>query len=495
MSRSAPISLSTLGVVTTAHALASLTITGVCADSRQVQPGDLFFARSGGQHRGVDYIRQAAERGAVAAVLDQRDEALLADVDCPIPVVSVAELSQQMGKLAAQFYGHPSRQLTVIGITGTNGKTSCAHYMAQALNQLGRKTAVIGTVGNGFAGALEPASHTTPDAISLQALLARLLAQGATAVVMEVSSHAIAQQRIAGVAFRVVAMTNLSRDHLDYHGTLAAYANTKAQLFYHTPAAARVLNLDDPTSAALYTQLHSAGLPAIGCSLQQAADLSAEQFQLSAQGLQMTLRWQDQPIQINSGVIGAFNGANLLLCAAMLLALDYPPARVGRALSDVQPVPGRMQVLHRPAQPLVVVDYAHTPDALEKALLAAKAHCRGDLWLIFGCGGDRDTGKRAQMGAVAERLSDQIILTSDNPRSEAPEAIIQMIRQGVTHPEQVGIQPDRQQAIVHALQHARSDDLVLIAGKGHEDYQEIKGVKYPFSDQQTVNDYWQGVMS
>jgi len=469
--------------------VAALRVSGLSLDSRSSRPGDLFFARSGVSHRGADFIAQAFDNGAVAALVDAAE--LSADDVAAFarPVLRVTGLDAAIGALASRFYGEPSRAMRVIGITGTNGKTSCAHYLAQALNRCGLRTALIGTVGNGFPGRLRAATHTTPDAIRLHAELARLRSEGAQAVVMEVSSHALDQQRVAGVRFAAVGYTNLSHDHLDYHGDMVRYAAAKARLFLDYAAPIQVLNADDSACAELLARPCPAGGERIGFSLSAGrAPVFADQLTLQPQGLMFELHTPWGEVLVTAPLLGRFNVANLLLVATLLGSLGYELGNIASALAALQPVSGRMERLAHDGAPTVIVDYAHTPDALEKALQAAREHLgqHSRLWVLFGCGGDRDRAKRPLMGRIATTLADEVVLTSDNPRTEDPQAIIAMIRAGIDEAQPVLIEPDRARAIADAIARADSQDIILLAGKGHETYQEIEGVRHPFSDQAQV---------
>jgi UDP-N-acetylmuramoyl-L-alanyl-D-glutamate--2,6-diaminopimelate ligase len=471
------------------QSLAALRVSGLCLDSRCVRPGDLFFARSGVTHRGADFIAQAFARGAVAALVDATEMSAEDAAAFAQPVIRVGALDGVIGRVASRFYGEPSRAMRVIGITGTNGKTSCAHYLAQALNSCGLRTALIGTVGNGFPGQLREATHTTPDAIRLHAELARLRAEGAQAVVMEVSSHALDQQRVAGVRFAAVGYTNLSHDHLDYHGDMASYAAAKARLFDDYGAPIQVLNADDAECARLLARPCPAGGERIGFSLTPgAAPVCADQLSLQPQGLMFELHTPWGEVLVTASLLGRFNVANLLLVSAVLGGLGYELGNIASALAALKPVSGRMECLAHEGAPTVIVDYAHTPDALEKALQAAREHLgqQARLWALFGCGGDRDRAKRPLMGKIAAQLADEVVLTSDNPRTEDPHAIISMIEQGVPAGQSVQVEPDRARAIAQVVRQAQRDDIILLAGKGHETYQEIHGVRHPFSDQAHV---------
>lgn len=457
----------------------ALEVTGITQDSRNVSPGDLFCARAGGRFKGSDFIPAAIAAGAAAVLVDSTEMPL--PESGAVPVLAVDNLALRLGEIAARFYGYPSQSMAMVGITGTNGKTSCSHFVAQALNRSGKKTAVIGTIGNGFPDQLSSATHTTPDAITLQRMLAEFRDQGAVAVVMEVSSHAIEQQRIGGIGFDVVAFTNLSRDHLDYHGTMEAYGEAKAKLFTEYGAHHAVICADDPFGQQLIARLQGGACELTSFGL-QTGDVSADAVVLDTSGISATLNTPWGVLPITTRVVGRFNLWNLMLTASVLGVMGFDGTALGAQLEALEPVPGRMQCLGGYGAPLVVVDYAHTPDALEKALIATREHTRGELICVFGCGGDRDQGKRAQMGRVASEHSDRIVVTSDNPRSEAPDAIIDMIFAGIAAEKSCTREPDRTQAIKAALALAGADDAVLIAGKGHENYQEIQGRRLPFDD-------------
>ncbi|MBA4502461.1 UDP-N-acetylmuramoyl-L-alanyl-D-glutamate--2,6-diaminopimelate ligase [Marinobacterium marinum] len=466
----------------------SVQVSGLALDSRKVGSGYLFFARNGVACRGVDFIADALQRGAVAVVVEQGE---LSEEECarlPVPVLGVDDLDAVVGQVASRFYDHPSRELKVIGITGTNGKTSCSNYLAQALEYLGHRTAVIGTLGNGFLDNLQPATHTTPDAIALQGLLAELKRAGAEYVVMEVSSHALDQQRVAGMQFAAAGFTNLTRDHLDYHGDMAQYGDAKARLFVDYTPALQVINLDDVFGRTLWQRLCPEEARVLGFALSEpGADLGVEELEFTAEGCRFVLSAGQERHRVATALMGSFNVSNLLLCAGLLQLLTCTPAQVAAALESVQPVAGRMQTLPLVSgKPAVVVDFAHTSDALAQTLQALRLHRsgRGRLVCVFGCGGDRDVGKRPDMGRIASTLADQVIVTSDNPRSESPEAIIADILAGVVPEVDMHVEADRAAAIRWAIEQASADDLVLIAGKGHERWQEVNGVKEPFDDSQ-----------
>ncbi|MBI5330847.1 MAG: UDP-N-acetylmuramoyl-L-alanyl-D-glutamate--2,6-diaminopimelate ligase [Betaproteobacteria bacterium] len=451
------------------------TAQGMSADSRRIQPGDVFLAYPGDAHDGRAHIAAALHAGAAAVAWEP--EGHVWDSAWRAPHLPVADLKHRAAALAAEWYGHPSQALWMTGITGTNGKTSVSHWLAQAFTALGRKTAALGTLGNGFPGEMSAATHTTPDAVSLQALLAHYRAAGAAGAAMEVSSHGLDQGRAAGVAFDVAVLTNLSRDHLDYHGSMEAYAAAKARLFHWPDLKAAVLNADDEFGATLIRQVQ--GPRVIGYGLHN-GDLRAT-MQADRLGLRLEIHspWGDGLLA--SPLLGEFNAYNLLAALGALLAADVPMADAIAALEQVRAVAGRMQRVEGfDRAPAVIVDFAHTPDALDKVLAALKPLTEGRLICVFGCGGGRDAGKRPLMGAAVAAQADLAIVTSDNPRQEDPARIVQAILAGMPAGQSVIL--DRREAIRSAILGAGAQDIVVLAGKGHEDYQEIQGVKRPFSD-------------
>jgi UDP-N-acetylmuramoyl-L-alanyl-D-glutamate--2,6-diaminopimelate ligase len=398
-------------------------------------------------------------------------------------VLWIENLREHVGEIAARFFDRPSGALHVIGVTGTNGKTSIVQLLASALQTLGARAATIGTLGAGLVGAIQPGERTTPDAVSVQALLAQFRDAAATHLAMEVSSHALEQGRVNAIEFEVAVFTNLTRDHLDYHGTMENYGAAKRKLFAWPDLRAAVINVDDAFGRELMAQLpnHVQGLP----YAVDAADASirAREVRSSGAGLRFQLSTPWGGGEVASPLLGRFNVYNLLAVAGCLGTLGYTFAQIQEALAGLQSVAGRMNRLSGGAgAPLVVIDYAHTPDALEQALSSLRAHCAGRLICVFGCGGERDQGKRPQMGAIAERLADRVIVTDDNPRGEDGDVIVAQIVAGLTHRERADVQRDRAEAIALALREARGGDVVLIAGKGHEPYQEIGGKKFPFDD-------------
>jgi UDP-N-acetylmuramoyl-L-alanyl-D-glutamate--2,6-diaminopimelate ligase len=452
-------------------------IERLSSDSRRCAPGVAFFAYRGEKADGRRHIGDALRRGA-SAVVWEKDASFSWQEAWRVPNAGVEALKQRASELAATFYGRPSERLWTCGVTGTNGKTSCSQWLAALLGRSGTKAGVIGTLGSGYPGRLGDAGNTTPDALELQERLAHFLRDGAGAVAMEVSSHGLAQGRADGVRFACALFTNLSHDHLDYHGSMQAYAAAKARLFEMPGLGAAVLNLDDPLGRELAVRTRRRGVKTIGYAL-DAEPTGVDEY-LRLRGDTLESSWGRSPLVVNA--VGRFNLANALGVLGCLLANGLPFADAVALLAELPSVPGRMQKVAE--HPLVVVDYAHTPDALEKVLGALRpvAQARGGrLVAVFGAGGDRDPTKRRPMGEVAARLADRVVLTSDNPRGEDPDAIIAAIAAGV--PRGRAIEPDRGRAIAAAIGAAADADVVLIAGKGHEDYQEVRGARLPFSDE------------
>lgn len=466
----------------------NMKFSAITADSRKIQPGALFLAYPGVHSDGRHYIAQAIQAGAAAVAWESKDFAW--NPDWQVANIGVSGLKDQVSETAAEYYGQPSRKLSMIGVTGTNGKTSVSQWIAQALTVVGQKTAVIGTIGNGFVDAQNAASNTTPDAILLQGMLAEFAIQGAKAVAMEVSSHGLHQGRVNSVQFDVAVLTNLSRDHLDYHETMEEYAAAKELLFAWQDLGASVINADDEFGQRIAGKLKAQGKSLLTYGVNR-GDVCTTNLQLHQHGLSMKVSTPQGDAVVNAPVLGRFNAYNVLAVLATLLALKVSLQEAVAAIAKIKPVPGRMQQFGGEDKPLVVVDYAHTPDALEKVLATLREQAQGKLICVFGCGGDRDAGKRPLMGAVAAKLADSVFVTSDNPRSEDPASIIEQVVSGMRKAYRV--EPDRAKAISQAVLSARSGDIVLVAGKGHEDYQEIAGVKTPFSDaavaQAALNDY------
>ena len=452
-------------------------IERLTSDSRRCAPGTAFFAYPGEKADGRAHIPEALARGTSAVLWESGDRFSWRD-EWRVPNVGVARLKQRSGELAATFYGRPSEKLWTCGVTGTNGKTSCSQWLAALLEASGTRAGVIGTLGSGYPGRLAGGANTTPDALELQERLAAFAREGARAVAMEVSSHGLVQGRVSAVRFACALFTNLSHDHLDYHGSMQAYAEAKSRLFEMPGLEAAVLNMDDPLGRELARRSQARGVRTIGYSLQGAAQGAAEFVR--AQGEAIDSSWGRAPLQVNA--VGRFNVANALGVLGCLVAKGVPFAEAAPLLERLPSVPGRMQKVAE--RPLVVIDYAHTPDALEKVLAALRPVARtrhGRLVAVFGAGGDRDPSKRPLMGEVAGRLADRVVLTSDNPRSEDPEAIIAAIAAGMKGERQT--EPDRARAITAAIGSADEQDVILLAGKGHETYQEVRGARLSFSDE------------
>lgn len=453
------------------------------ADSRLVKAGSVFVAYKGEATDGREFIPQAIENGAGAVIWEQADFSWRDEWQ--VPNQAILDLKQQIGQIASEFYGQPSQHLWMIGVTGTNGKTTCTHWLAQAFSALNKKAAVVGTLGNGILSAgLTETKNTTPDSILLHQMLADYLGQQASVVAMEVSSHGLDQGRVNGVSFDIAVFTNLTRDHLDYHGDMQAYAAAKKKLFAWDGLKVAVLNRDDAFGLEVAQELKAQGKRVMTYGLEKAiandADISVKSLELTEQGMRLEVQTPFGDAVISAGVVGRFNAYNLLAVLATLLASNISLNDAVKALSTLKPVAGRMQQYGGGELPLVVIDYAHTPDALEQVLKSLRAQTKGQLVCVFGCGGDRDSGKRPLMGKVASELADKVIVTSDNPRSELPAEIIKAVMSGVKQ-NAISIE-NRADAIARAIENAQAGDVILLAGKGHENYQEIAGVKYPFSD-------------
>ena len=466
------------------------------ADSRRVAPGDVFVALAGASTHGLHHAGDVLARGASVVLFEPplpaefapSGSAALSAITLA-RAIAVPGLRGALGTLADRVAGAPSQSLRVVGVTGTNGKTSTVQLVAQALERLGTPAGSIGTLGAGRVGRLVEGERTTPDVLSVHALLARLRDEGARAVAMEVSSHALDQGRVDGVRFDVAVFANLTRDHLDYHGTMAAYGAAKAKLFAWPTLAAAVINVDDgfgrglaATLPALPGTLPGGGLWTVSAAGDAGARLRAEALALGPDGLRFVLVEGDRRAPVASPLLGRFNADNLIAVAGTLRALGLGFDAVAAVLPALEPVHGRMTRLGGGTRPLVVVDYAHTPDALAQALVSLRGHVHGALVCVFGCGGERDRGKRPQMAAVAEAGADRVVVTDDNPRGEDGDAIVADIVAGFRAPARHTVVRDRRQAIRGAVAAARAGDVVLLAGKGHEPCQEIKGVKHPFDD-------------
>ena len=464
-------------------------LADLTADSRAVKLGSIFVAYPGSVQDGRAYIAEAVARGASAVIWEK--SGFRWQEAWEVPNLGIENLRGRISEIAGHVYGNPSDSLWMAGVTGTNGKTSVSQWIAAALDRTGRRSAVIGTLGNGLVGERAEAKNTTPDPIVLQRLLADYLRRGARHVAMEVSSHGLDQGRVAGIKYDAAVFTNLTRDHLDYHGSMEAYGEAKARLLEARGVKHRIVNVDDEFGRKLakrFTGVVTYGTEAAGGRRQAAGKPSflASKIALSDAGVQFHLDSDWGRGEVRAGVLGAFNVSNLLAVMATLTAAGLSFDEAVAAVAALEPVPGRLEKVGGGALPLVVVDYAHTPDALEKALEALRPAVAAGRRLIcvFGCGGDRDPGKRPLMAAAAARLADHVIVTSDNPRSEAPAAIIAQVMAGIGGAAEAI--EDRQVAIFAAVHQAKAGDVVLLAGKGHEAYQEIAGVRHPFDDREVA---------
>ena len=464
-----------------AQAPSSVLIRELALDSRKVRPGDLFLAVDGTQQDGRDYIGDAIARGAAAVVYEANQALPMHDSEALL--LPVLGLKAQLSEIAGRFYGEPSRGLRVVAVTGTNGKTSVTQLLAQASDLLDQPCGLIGTLGSGFYGSLTRGYYTTPSALAAQAILADLKNAGAKVVAMEVSSHGLAQHRIDAVKVAVAVLTNLSRDHLDYHGSMQDYADAKARLFSWPELRTRVLNLDDAFGREMAAQAPSAGL--ITYSLDDSsASIYCRNTRFSHSGIQAEVVTAHGEGNLSSSLIGRFNLSNLLATIGALLGLGHSLKQVLAVVAKLQGPAGRMQVLGGQERPLVVVDYAHTPDALEQVLSALRPHVgsAGRLLCLFGCGGERDPGKRPLMAEVVERLADGAVVTDDNPRGEDAASIRVEVLSGFSSSTEVLEVDGRGAAIAQIIAQASCGDVIVLAGKGHEDYQEINQQRHHFSD-------------
>jgi UDP-N-acetylmuramoyl-L-alanyl-D-glutamate--2,6-diaminopimelate ligase len=468
-----------------------VSLTDLTLDSRQVRPGGAFLACRGERHHGLDFAQDVARRGAAAIVWEPDGIHRPPHMDSSIVLAEVPYLSRRASLIADRFFGSPSRQLDVIGVTGTNGKTTCAWLLAQALTACELPAAYMGTLGAAFAGTLVAGEMTTPDAVTVQRQLAEFTDRGARKSALEVSSHGLAQGRVDAVRFDAAVFTNLTRDHLDFHGDMESYGAAKASLFEREDVRLRVFNVDDPFGAQLAAR--PAFADCIACSARPVDApaggryVHARDIRFDAAGTRFQLSSSYGTAEIASGLLGEFNVDNMLAVLAVLLGSGVQLQQAVQAMRNLRAPSGRLELFSRPGAPLVVVDYAHTPDALDKALQVLRRHCSGRLIVVFGCGGDRDRGKRPLMGAVAARLADGVILTDDNPRSESGDAIVKDILAGTARAATpVRVVRDRREAILDAIAGAGAADVVLVAGKGHESVQIVGSEHRPFSDQDVV---------
>lgn len=480
----------------------NIEFQGLAIDSRKVRAGDVFLAYRGYASDGREYIQAAIDKGAVAVIAEKSQQwKEFTVINGNTPVYIYPELRKKAGVLAAKFFGNPSASMKVIGVTGTNGKTTCSHILAEALALLNKKCGIIGTLGNGFFGQLQTATHTTPDPLSLQKTVKDLKEAGAEFLAIEISSHALDQGRVNGMNFDTAVLTNITHDHLDYHGTLEHYAETKKKLFHWEALRHAVLNLDDDFGQqwlASVGGIKESVLHCVGYSRKAnhrqfkttAVDkLIASNIVSNEAGISFDFNspWGRGHVS-NKMMFGEFNISNLLAVSCVLFSAGFKLKEIEYAMSNVHGVPGRMEKIHTPGKPTVVIDFAHTPDALENVLRALKAQKKGQLVCVFGCGGDRDKEKRPAMGRIASQLADKVIVTSDNPRTEAKESIFQGILSGISDARRVSVIENRAEAIAHAIELSREGDVVLVAGKGAESYQEIDGKKLPYSDIEVIRE-------
>jgi len=475
---------------------ANILVRNLCLDTRQLKTGDAFIALAGIKVDGRNFIAKAIELGSAAILVEADKNWQGIDWLGAVPVIAIDNLPSRVSEIAGHFFGDPSKKIPLIGITGTNGKTTCSLLAAQLLARLQKKSAVVGTIGYGLLdtsviaplaqqiGLLTSTGLTTPDPITLQRILSELVNGGAASIAIEVSSHSLQQKRVAGLQFTSAIFTNLTQDHLDYHGDLHSYGNAKAQLLQMPQLKTAIINLDDDWASSLVKKAPT-NVNIISYSTEKIADVYATNIELHAQGVRAHLHTPWGEADIDSPLLGQFNLSNLLAVIAALGAQGFKLEQLLPLIAQLEPAPGRMQLVtvDQSAQEIqVIVDYAHTPDALENTLNAIHQHKAGRVWTVFGCGGDRDRSKRPQMGKIAERLSDYVIVTNDNPRSEEPSSIAAEIVRGMNHPSGCLVIADRAQAIDFAVQQAKAGDIVLIAGKGHEDYQIFATQTIPFSD-------------
>ena len=464
----------------------AIPLSDMQLDTRLLKQGSLFLALKGHAVDGRLFMQQAEQSGATAILFDNSDGFIAPPLS--IPCIAVPSLAEKVSELAGLFYDQPAKKLALVGVTGTNGKSTCTQLIANWTQLLGQRGGVLGTLGNGLFGQLRATENTTGSAISIQQELAHFVTEHVDVAAMEVSSHGLVQHRVSALPFAAAVFTNLSRDHLDYHHTMQAYAEAKRQIFKQTTPDHCILNADDETAREWLQQMPQAVVYGIDQQLPNHAGsfLYATDVKYHPQGITISIHssWGDGVL--SAPLLGKFNVSNLLAALAVMLVLQYDFETLCQTASRLQPVTGRMECFGNSQQPLVVVDYAHTPDGLEKALQAARQHCHGRLFCIFGCGGDRDRGKRPQMAAIAEQWADTIILTDDNPRTEDPAVIIADMCAGLQKPAQAHIEHSRTRAIELALSQAIAGDIILLAGKGHEDYQIVGKEKRHYSDRETV---------
>jgi|TARA_B110000483_G_scaffold178035_1_gene210583 UDP-N-acetylmuramoyl-L-alanyl-D-glutamate--2,6-diaminopimelate ligase len=481
-----------VGMVRTPDLIVSTEVTSISMDSRGVNKGALFIATANDAKHRTLHFTEAIEKGAKVVLFDQLLPLSEKEIDCmalaKVQAIQVIDLSEKVSEIAARFFGHPSLALTIIAVTGTNGKTSVSHFIAQCLESSGHACGLIGTLGIGYLRGLTDSGMTTPNPVSIQANLAEFCHQKIIYVVIEASSHALEQGRLNSVAVDVAVLTNVSRDHLDYHKNMEAYQEAKKSLFYFQSLKAVVINMDDGFGVSLIDDLTSRKELAVITYSSELKDmtLQAKDIETSLKSIKFILANKSEVGQVECDVLGHFNIDNLLAVAGSLLAIKIPFKTVLNLINKCHDINGRMEMLSNHDKTDVVIDFAHTPDALEKTLMSLRhvMHKEGQLWCVFGCGGERDFGKRPLMGSIAEQYADRIVLTADNPRSESNKNIVAEILKGIKNKDKLHIEHDRKHAIAYAIKNAKHEDIILIAGKGHEQYQEIEGERHSFNDKE-----------
>ncbi len=474
-----------------AHQAVNVVVTGIQLDSRMLRKGDLFLACFGRNHDAREFIGEAIKTGVTAVLAETGGQWQGTQIIDGIAVIAVDNLSAKLSEIAARFYGHPSRRLSVIGITGTNGKTSCSQFIAQALANSGFSCGTIGTLGYGVYGKLQETQLTTPDPVFTQMALAEMVQGGIDPVVMEVSSVGLHQKRVKAVKFDTAIFTNLTRDHLDYHESMEAYGNNKKKLFASEGLTRAIINLDDPYALSVINAIAPSVEMCTYSIKNSAATVYAESLTLTRQGFEARVVTPIGAGVIKGKLFGYFNVSNLLAVISVLVS--YLPKKkeldieqLCELVSGLSPVDGRMQIVGDTAEITALVDYAHTPDGLRSALKGLRDHFSGNIWCVFGCGGNRDKGKRPIMGEIAEAFADKVIIADDNPRNEEGDKIVEHIQSGMKSPEQTVVLRDREKAIAYAIGNAEPGDVVLVAGKGHETYQDVGGSRLIFSDANQV---------
>jgi UDP-N-acetylmuramoyl-L-alanyl-D-glutamate--2,6-diaminopimelate ligase len=486
------------GLLDDENPVSDTNVSNISLDSRTVLAGGLFLLLAKDPQQRSQFLQQAVDKGVAVIAYDKEHAlSLVEQAVCEhIETYAIDKLADNAGEIAARFYGRPSESLTVIAITGTNGKTSVSQFIAQALESLGVPCGVIGTLGVGRIEELKSTGMTTPNPVTLQSVLAEFKKLAINHVVIEASSHALEQGRLNSVDINIAVLTNLSRDHLDYHSSMESYARAKQRLFEFASIDKAVLNVDDDFGQTLAKQLDKKAVKLLSYSSQTNTQINVDMhiqavaISTKPEGISFKLQNKNSHANINSPLVGRFNVDNLLAATLALLASGIDFKQAIEAITHCRAVEGRMQVYGGKNQVQVVIDFAHTPDALTQVLTSLKSHLseKGELWCVFGCGGDRDKGKRPLMGQSAERYADKLVITADNPRSEANDEIVEDIVSGISNMTHTHIEHDRQKAIIHAITAATDDDIVLVAGKGHEQYQEVLGIKHPFSDAKVVTE-------